>query len=205
MPLWKNTDAAANSVIWAAAQYKTTANTTTQTAFFGNNTPDAFMTDISVGQFGADANETALQSAITHAGWVVRKEGTGGRAGRVQYETLVAMGSMTGDAEDSILVDVVIGWAEQPESVTVAAPAATAFDVVTATTPDGVAVTYQWQANTGAGFANLTNAGVYSGVTTDTLSIADSTGLTGNQYRVLASAVGGDTITSDAAVLTVTA
>ena len=35
-----------------------------------------------------------------HAGWVLRKEGTGGRAGRVQVETLVAMGSMTGDGAD---------------------------------------------------------------------------------------------------------
>jgi hypothetical protein len=31
---------------------------------------------------------------VTHAGWVLRTEGTGGRAGRVQYETLVAMGSL---------------------------------------------------------------------------------------------------------------
>lgn len=31
---------------------------------------------------------------ITHAGWVIRTEGTGGRAGRVQHETLVAMGSL---------------------------------------------------------------------------------------------------------------
>jgi len=30
----------------------------------------------------------------THAGWVLRTEGTGGRAGRVHYETLVAMGSL---------------------------------------------------------------------------------------------------------------
>lgn len=31
---------------------------------------------------------------VTHAGWVVRREGTGGRAGRVHYETLVAMHSI---------------------------------------------------------------------------------------------------------------
>jgi len=37
-----------------------------------------------------------------HAGWVRRTVGTGGRAGRVQYETLVAMGSITGDAADDI-------------------------------------------------------------------------------------------------------
>jgi hypothetical protein len=41
-----------------------------------------------------------------HAGWVRRTVGTGGRAGRVQYETLVAMGSMTGDAsDDTVLPD----------------------------------------------------------------------------------------------------
>jgi hypothetical protein len=57
-------------------------------------------------------------TGIAHAGWVVRREGTGGRAGRVQYETLVAMGSLgkqsaaygtaatTADAsDDSILPD----------------------------------------------------------------------------------------------------
>jgi hypothetical protein len=31
---------------------------------------------------------------LTHTGWVVRREGTGGRAGRVTYETLVATGSI---------------------------------------------------------------------------------------------------------------
>jgi hypothetical protein len=36
----------------------------------------------------------AKNRGVTHAGWVVRTEGTGGRAGRVQYETLVAMGSL---------------------------------------------------------------------------------------------------------------
>jgi hypothetical protein len=43
---------------------------------------------------------------IAHSGWVVRTVGTGGRAGRVQYETLVATGSITGDgSDDSILPD----------------------------------------------------------------------------------------------------
>ena len=35
-----------------------------------------------------------------HIGWVKKTIGTGGRAGRVQYETLVAASSITGDAED---------------------------------------------------------------------------------------------------------
>ena len=33
-------------------------------------------------------------TGISHAGWVLRTEGSGGRAGRVFYETLVAMGSL---------------------------------------------------------------------------------------------------------------
>jgi hypothetical protein len=37
-----------------------------------------------------------------HAVWVKRTVGTGCRAGRVQYETLVAMGSMTGDQADDV-------------------------------------------------------------------------------------------------------
>jgi hypothetical protein len=45
-----------------------------------------------------DGQEATNKGA--HAGWVLRTEGTGGRAGRVQIETLVAMGSMTGDGED---------------------------------------------------------------------------------------------------------
>lgn len=49
---------------------------------------------------GTEGQESV--SNITHAGWVRRTVGTGGRAGRVQYETLVAMGSMTGDQADDI-------------------------------------------------------------------------------------------------------
>ena len=39
---------------------------------------------------------------VTHAGWVRRTVGTGGRAGRIQYETLVAAGSISSDAADDI-------------------------------------------------------------------------------------------------------
>ena len=51
-----------------------------------------------VASLGAGASGTTL----THAGWVRRTVGTGGRAGRVQQEVLVAMGSMTGDQADDI-------------------------------------------------------------------------------------------------------
>ena len=40
-----------------------------------------------------------------HVGWVKRTVGTGGRAGRVQYETLVAASSISGDFEDIAFVE----------------------------------------------------------------------------------------------------
>ena len=58
----------------------------------------------------------AKNDGAAHAGWVLRTEGTGGRAGRVQYEVLVAMGSLgaqtsaygtaatTSDASDDLVL-----------------------------------------------------------------------------------------------------
>ena len=56
---------------------------------------------------GATATATATRgsgsgSNIGHPGWVKRTVGTGGRAGRIHYETLVAMSSITGDTADDI-------------------------------------------------------------------------------------------------------
>ena len=203
MSQWKNVDNANSAPVTAVAAFKKPASQANRDAFFGNTTADAIKTGLKVGIFGADTAETTAESAITHAGWVVRKEGTGGRAGRVQYETLVAMGSMTADAEDVVLPDIKIFFKSQPANQAVVGANAASFAVTTDSTPTGAAVTYQWQANTGAGFTNLTNAGVYTGVTTATLAISAGTGLNGVQYRAVASSAGANTITSKAAVLTV--
>ena len=54
----------------------------------------------------ATATISGVASGAAHTGWVLRTVGEGGRAGRVQYETLVAMGgNITTDAEDVILKD----------------------------------------------------------------------------------------------------
>lgn len=57
----------------------------------------------------AEAVISSANKGVAHAGWVIRTVGTGGRAGRITHETLVAMGSMnnaTADAEDTIFKDV---------------------------------------------------------------------------------------------------
>jgi len=47
---------------------------------------------------GVDGDDDRRE--VSHIGWVKRTVGTGGRAGRVHYETLVAASSISGDAED---------------------------------------------------------------------------------------------------------
>lgn len=45
---------------------------------FGNTTPGAFVNGMAVGVFGADATETTVQAGkLAHAGWQLRKAGTG--------------------------------------------------------------------------------------------------------------------------------
>ena len=52
---------------------------------------------LGLGLTGADEG-----TEVAHIGWVKRTVGTGGRAGRVHYETLVAASSISGDASDDI-------------------------------------------------------------------------------------------------------
>lgn len=54
------------------------------------------------------SGNTALDligSQVAHIGWVKKTIGTGGRAGRVHYETLVAASSISGDSEDLVTPD----------------------------------------------------------------------------------------------------
>lgn len=62
------------------------------------------------GLTGETATAAAVLSSggdknVAHAGWVKRTIGTGGRAGRVYYETLVAGGTIGGDQEDAVFKD----------------------------------------------------------------------------------------------------
>jgi hypothetical protein len=107
MSLWGNLDASNNAPKFAGTGgIGLTANT--QGALFGNTTFATTSSSVgvagqAVGVFGVSALETSntgggkANTAGAHAGWVLRKEGTGGRAGRIQTETLVAMGSIYGD------------------------------------------------------------------------------------------------------------
>ena len=107
-------------------------------------------------------------------------------------------------SDDAIAADYTIVIGTQPSNASVTAPAAAQFVVAASTDPLGGTLTYQWQEDSGSGFANITNGGVYSGATTNTLDISDSTGLDGYEYRVVVSNSGASTsVTSNAVTLTV--
>lgn len=104
---------------------------------------------------------------------------------------------------DLVLDAITIG--AQPSPVSVTAPAAATFTVA-ATTNDGGTLSYQWQLSTdsGATYTTIANGGVYSGATTPTLSISNSTGLNTRRYRVRVTSSGGSpAVNSSGALLTV--
>lgn len=215
MPLWKNTDAAANSTIFAAQQVHKTPNTANRSALYGNTTADAFVAGVTVGQFGVDTNEQKAargnsQPRPPHAGWVLRTEGSGGRAGRIQYETLVAMGSLSGDAsDDATLPDSFITITSQPTDTTVTAPATATFTI--AVTASAGTPTYQWQVQeSGAGsWTNVSrgSGGTTASYTTGTTQVAASgtADSNGDKYRCVVSLTGASSKTSTAVTLTVSA
>lgn len=212
MAQWGNTDDAANSVLWAAAQLKLPANTGNQTALFGNTTADAFITGATIGQYGvaegeAQAARAGANTKAAHAGWVLRTVGSGNRAGRVHNEVLVAMGTITGDAEDVRFPDYKILITAQPSSATgdISNNDIVAFTVVAATIPTGGTLGYKWQKYGGSSFANITDAGAYSNSATATLSVLANTASDGEIYRVQVSVTGGPNVFSTNATLTTVA
>lgn len=206
MPLWGSVDNAANSDIAATMQFNQNVATANQTLLFGNTTVDAFITNETVGQFGVDVNEmqaarAADYSKPAHAGWVIRHEGTGLKAGRVWYETLVAMGSMSGDAEDTLFPDYTIVFTTQPSSNTSATAGNLTFTVVATSAPTGATLSYKWQRYNGGSFVDVANtAGRYFNNTSPTFT-ANNVTANGNVFRVLVSATGANTVTSSNATI----
>lgn len=213
MALYGKTDAASNVSVVVAANAKLAPNTANRTALFGNTTADAFISGETLGVFGASAGEVQASRAgagtkITAPGWILRKEGSGGRAGRVQNETLAFVRMSGTDASDDTTVpDYEIVISTQPSSAQgdISANDIVEFSVVADTTPAGGTLSYKWQKYDGSAFANLSNAGAYSNTTTAELSVLANTASNGEVYRVLITTTGGaaNVFSSNATLTTV--
>ena len=156
--------------------------------------------------YGVDTTEAVAET--TDPGWIFVNEYTDMHGNpRKKNEVLVAMTSISGDAEDAVFPDTVITINTQPASRTDAAFSAVSFTVVTSTLPAGTTVNRRWQraANANVAFVDLTNTGTYSNTTNATLTIANnSVAVSGSIYRVQLSAAGvtANTVSANA-ILTI--
>jgi hypothetical protein len=166
------------------------------------NTQSVSDLDATFGVAGTEEAVTANKAkGIQHPGWVTVRTYTDAQGNtRYKSETLVASGSMTGDAsDDSTVADLAIVIGTQPLAASVTAPATATFTVV-ATINSALPLSYQWQkAESGAPtvFADITGATLAS-YTTGVTSAADD----GDVYRVVVSAT-GVSLTSAEVALTV--
>jgi hypothetical protein len=158
MAQWGNTDDAANSVLWATAYVNLPANTTNQTALYGNTTVDGFLNNgvavnRAVGQFGLDVNEISVQIGNTAvAQYVIVNAGSGYNANAAVTvanttggaNTLAANSTATGGRVTAVTANgtVIRGYTSAP-TVTIAAPAAQSFNANSAVTnaTDAIAIT----------------------------------------------------------------
>jgi hypothetical protein len=224
MPSWGNYDNAANAPYWAVNSTiinatNTKINYSAPTAdnvalLYQNTTADVYTTDETIGLFAVDAFEADVNDEVAHSGWVLRTVGSGGRAGRVQQEVLIATGIIT-DNTSPIYPDATITISSQPGSNTANLTVGnTATMRVTASITEGntaAPLTYQWQrsATIGGTYANVVNATpantTYTGGTTAALVITPTfTDADNNYYRVVVSATGTEaSVTSTPAKLDV--
>ena len=85
-----NVDDAAGAPLWSVAAIRREWTAAERTDLFNDATADNFITGVTMGLFNFKDSETQ-GGKIAHAGWNLKTTGSGGRAGRVSYETLVAL------------------------------------------------------------------------------------------------------------------
>ena len=223
MSSWGNNDNAANAPYWAvnstivnAADVKAVAAAPTAAnvaLLYGNTTADVYTTGQTVGLFAVDAQES-LATHAQHTGWVLRTTGSGGRAGRVQNEVLVALSGVTGDGDAQQYANVTITLSGPSDASGIANATYYANVVTFSVTPTLVGntaatLTYQWQYNSGSAWANIPANTVpmhYHGATGATLyAMPGTTANNATKYRVVVTAADqGVSATSANAVITVT-
>jgi hypothetical protein len=107
----------------------------------------------------------------------------------------------TNTASIAVTVNQIVAIATQPSNQVVLPNDNSTFSV----SATGTGLAYQWQENTGLGWNAITNGGIYSGATTNTLTLTGVTSAnTGNQYQCVVSGTAPcSNLTSNPATLTI--
>lgn len=100
----------------------------------------------------------------------------------------------------TLTVNTLPAVSTNPVNQTICSGGNTSFNIA----GSGTGIAYQWQVNTGSGFTNIANGGVYAGATTNTLTITGATvGMNSYQYRCVVTGTCSPVANSSAATLTV--
>jgi len=227
MSSWGNNDNAANAPYWAvnstivnAAGVKASAAAPTAAnvaLLYGNTTADVYTAGETIGLFGVDAQEADVAgNGTVHTGWVLKTTGSGGRAGRVQQEVLVALSQMISDGDAQVYANVQITLTG-PSNATVVANTSNANSATFTVSPalvgnTSATLSYQWQvnSNTGAlGWTNVanstpTNTGYVGGTTATLLVYPKTAAANAFVFRAIVTAADqGVSATSANAVITI--
>lgn len=92
-------DGSTTGLVFTASRVVNITGTGNSTQYFEKSDETTATAVVKKGAGSVDG----VTSAVAHVGWVKRKVGTGGRAGRVEYETLVAMGIANDNNDDDTL------------------------------------------------------------------------------------------------------
>ena len=90
MSSWTNVDEAAGAPLWSVAAIRRACTAAERTDLFNDSTANNFITGVTMGLFNYKDSETAANK-VAHAGWNLKTTGSGGRAGRVSHECLIAL------------------------------------------------------------------------------------------------------------------
>ena len=92
MSSWTTASSAAGAPLWAATMLNVAPSSANRTSLYQNTTANTFISGATNGLFNYSASETQ-SGQVAHSGWVLKTTGSGGRAGRVSYQTLVCLTS----------------------------------------------------------------------------------------------------------------
>lgn len=207
MPLWGKTDSTAGAPKHLATMTGALGGTAATTKILFVDTTEA-------------AQPATRLKGITGPGWWLHRTYTDAnsvvrnkaeflafvRNDRVSAtDTGPTIAGFAAAGDDAIAFDTSIVISVQPPNRVVAS-GATTYGVTAAGSPIAATLTYQWQVSTNGGtsYTNLTNAGVYTTVTTATLNISSVAGLFGNLYRCVigsSGAVSAESVNSNPGTL----
>ena len=193
MSSWGNNDNSANAPRWATTSSAISLRPTSANValLFGNTTPNAFRSNLTMGLYGLDANNVSGgRMNATGMGWVLEIKRTVGGVVRTTYEVLVATNSMFGGGSSPANPNTFITIVTQPTGNTQihgGSNTATFSFVATGSNPSDTLV-YNWYFANSSGVYTQTssNAVFVSGNTSNTLVVNAAT-VAANQLSIYCS------------------